>query len=158
MFDFNLASDEITTSPLTVRSLLTVASPLNITLKASDLASPPVPFPITKAGADVENELALVADEPEELNCPITKEAKSLAIVKFPIAVELCPDAMAIDPIAVEDSPLACDKPPIAVELYPLAVVPFPIAVEPVPLAVVLSPIATALLPVAPRVELDELE
>ena len=87
MFDFNLASDEITTSPLTVRSLLTVVSPLNITLKASDKLKPLVPFPITKAGADVENELALVADEPEELNCPITKEPKSLAIVIYPIAV-----------------------------------------------------------------------
>ena len=75
MFDFNLASDEITTSPLTVKSLLTVVSPLNITLKASDLFEEFVPFPITKAGADVENELALVADEPEELYCPITVEA-----------------------------------------------------------------------------------
>ena len=73
MFDFNLASDEITTSPLTVKSLLTVVSPLNITLKASDKL-PEVPFPITKAGADVENELALVAHEPEELYCPMTVE------------------------------------------------------------------------------------
>ena len=49
MFDFNLASDEITTSPLTVRSLLTVASPLNITLKASDLFEESAPFPMIKA-------------------------------------------------------------------------------------------------------------
>ena len=102
MFDFNLASDEITTSPLTVRSLLTVASPLNITLKASDLFEESTPFPITKAGADVENELALVADEPEELNCPITKEAKSLAIVYCPIAVEKFSLAVVAYPIAVE--------------------------------------------------------
>jgi hypothetical protein len=74
IFDFNLASDEILTSPFTVKSLLTVVSPLNITLKASDFALDAVPFPITKAGADVENELALVAEEPLELYCPMTVE------------------------------------------------------------------------------------
>ena len=131
MFDFNLASDEIETSPPTVRSLLklvvfafteivssvpfdivspfpkfmsfpvtvkspkvvtldpesviavaldddisfpvidkspaSVVFPLKSTLKASDLLEPSIPFPITKAGADVENEFALVAEEPEEL-------------------------------------------------------------------------------------------
>ena len=100
MFDFNLASDVIFTSPLTVRSLLTVASPLNITLKASDFALDAVPFPITKAGAEVENEFALVADEPEELYCPITTEAKSLADVQFPIAVDSFPLAVVPFPIA----------------------------------------------------------
>ena len=75
MFDLSLASDEILTSPLTVKSLLTVASPLNITLKASDFALYAAPFPMTKAGAEVENEFALVADEPEELYCPMTVEA-----------------------------------------------------------------------------------
>ena len=51
MFALSLASEETTTSPLTVKSLLTVVSPLNITLKASDTV-PEVPFPITKAGAE----------------------------------------------------------------------------------------------------------
>ena len=74
ILDLSLASEEIFTSPLTVKSLLTVASPLNITLKASDKL-PDVPFPITKAGADVENVVALVAEEPDELYCPITREA-----------------------------------------------------------------------------------
>ena len=78
---FNLASDEITTSPLTVRSLLTVASPLYITLKASDLLLDAVPFPITKAGLEVENESELVAEELLELYLPITKEPQSLAVV-----------------------------------------------------------------------------
>ena len=68
MFDLSLASEEMVISPPTV------VSPLNITLNASDLFEEFVPFPITKAGADVENEAALVADEPEELYCPITKE------------------------------------------------------------------------------------
>ena len=73
---FSLASDEITTFPLTVRSLLTVVSPLNITLKASDLFEEFVPFPITKAVFEVLNEVALfVTEEPEELYCPITNEA-----------------------------------------------------------------------------------
>ena len=94
MFDFNLASDEITTSPLTVKSLLTVVSPLNITLKASDFALDAVPFPITKAVFEVLNPPALVADEPLELYCPMTVEAKSLAVVLNPIAVEFCPLAV----------------------------------------------------------------
>ena len=85
MFDFNLASDEITISPLTVRSLLTVVSPLYIILKASDLLLEADPFPITKAGLEVENELALVAEEPLELYLPITKEPQSLAVVRNPL-------------------------------------------------------------------------
>ena len=52
------------------------------------------PFPTTKAGAEVENESALVADEPEELYCPITVELKSLAVVYLPIAVEANPLAV----------------------------------------------------------------
>ena len=76
MFDFNLASDEITTSPLTVKSLLTVVSPLNITLKASDLFEESAPFPMTNAVFEVLNDEALfVTEEPEELYCPITVEA-----------------------------------------------------------------------------------
>ena len=74
ILDFNLASEEIVISPLTVKSLPRVASPLNITLKASDLALDAVPFPITKAGADVENEVELVALDPEEFHDPITNE------------------------------------------------------------------------------------
>ena len=103
MFDFNLASDEITTSPLTVRSLLTVVSPLNITLKASDLFEEFVPFPITNAVFEVLNDVALfVTEDPEELYCPITKEAKSLAVVKCPIAVDRFPLAIVFCTIAVE--------------------------------------------------------
>ena len=75
IFDFNLASEETTTSPPIVRSLLTVASPLNITLKASDIFELLVPFPITKAVFAVLNAVALVAEEPLELYCPIIKEA-----------------------------------------------------------------------------------
>ncbi len=48
MFALSLASEETTISPVTVKSLLIVVSPLNFTIKASDLASA-VPFPITKA-------------------------------------------------------------------------------------------------------------
>ena len=81
MFDLNLASDEITTSPLTVRSLLTVVSPLNITLKASDLFENLLPFPITKAVFAVLYEVALfVTEDPEELNCPITKRHNHLQL------------------------------------------------------------------------------
>ena len=70
MFDLSLASEEMVISPPTV------VSPLNITLKASDLFDESVPFPITKAVFDVLNEVALlVTEEPEELYCPITKEA-----------------------------------------------------------------------------------
>ena len=68
MFALSLASEDTVTSPLTIKSLLTVASPLNITLKASERLESSAPLPITKAGADVENEVALVAVEPEELN------------------------------------------------------------------------------------------
>jgi hypothetical protein len=51
-----------------------VVSPLNITLKASDFAFEAVPFPITKAGADVLKADALVALDPEEFQDPITNE------------------------------------------------------------------------------------
>ena len=72
-------------SPETVRSLAIVVSPLNITLKASDLSPAPVPFPITKAVfAVLKVYCSLVTVEPEELYCPITKEAKSLALVFLP--------------------------------------------------------------------------
>ena len=47
--------------------------PSNKILKASDRPES-VPFPITKAVFAVENESALVAEEPLELYCPITKE------------------------------------------------------------------------------------
>ena len=48
--------------------------PSNKILKASDILEESTPFPITKAVFAVENEVALVAEEPLELNCPITKE------------------------------------------------------------------------------------
>ena len=48
----------------------------------------------SQAGADVEKESALVAVEPEELYCPTTNEAKSLAVVITPIAVEAIPLAV----------------------------------------------------------------
>ena len=45
-----------------------VVSPLNITLKASDLFETSAPFPITKAVFEVLNDEALsVTEEPEEL-------------------------------------------------------------------------------------------
>ena len=48
--------------------------PSNKILKASDELPFVAPFPITKAVFAVENEFALVAEEPLELFCPITKE------------------------------------------------------------------------------------
>ncbi len=41
--------------------------PLNKTLKASLLLAASAPLPITKAGANVSNEVALVAVDPDEL-------------------------------------------------------------------------------------------
>ena len=66
---------EVISVPPIYREPETYVSPLNITLKASDKLPEEVPFPITKAGADVENEDELVAEEPEELYCPITVDA-----------------------------------------------------------------------------------
>ena len=108
IFALSLASDDTTTSPLTVKLLLTVVLPLTITLKASDFALEAVPFPITKAvllGLGCVALLVTVA--PPKLYCPITKEPKSLAIVLFPIAVEAFPFAAVNHPIAVEEFPLA---------------------------------------------------
>ena len=66
-----------------------VVFPLNSTLKASDLLESFSPFPITKAVFAVLNELPLfVTVEPLKLCCPITKEPKSLAVVRLPIAEE----------------------------------------------------------------------
>ncbi len=76
MFAFKRISEFMTISPLTVRSLPTVASPLNITLKASDFSSEALPFPITKAVFAVLNESALfVIVEPLKLYLPITNDA-----------------------------------------------------------------------------------
>ena len=52
-----------------------VVVPLNKTLKASDLLLPAKPFPITKAGFNKLNAVALITVEPASLYCPITKEA-----------------------------------------------------------------------------------
>ena len=95
-----------------------VVFPLNITLKAS-LATPTVPFPITKAvlsRLNTPDAPIVVSVKPASLYWPITKEPQSLAVVRYPIAVEA----------------------------FPLAVVSYPIAVELIPLAVVLYPIAEA--------------
>ena len=80
---------------------------MNITLKASDKLPDPVPFPITKAVFSELYEPALVAEDPEELNCPITRDPKSLAVVLFPSAVELFPLAVVLFPIAKAELPLA---------------------------------------------------
>jgi len=75
VFAFSLASEETTTSHFTIKSLLTVASPLNSTLKESDLLSVSAPFPITKAVFPrLYSKALFVIVEPEELYCPITVE------------------------------------------------------------------------------------
>ena len=120
-----------------------VASPLNLTKRASLLFSESIPFPITKAVLSKLNNVApLVTVEPDKLYSPITNELRSLAVVPSPIAVELFPPAIVPKPIAIESSPLAVELLPIAVLKIPLAVVPHPIAVELSPLAVVKAPIA----------------
>ena len=117
-----------------------------------------IPLPITKAGANALNDVALVAVDPDELCWPITVDEWSLAIVFTPIAVEAHPLAVVPPPIAVDAYPLAVVNTPIAVEDSPLAFEACPIAVEVHPLAVGKYPIAVEYPPVAPLVVLAEIE
>ena len=83
IFALSLASDDTTISPPTVRSLLTVVSPLAITLKASDRLEK-VPFPITKTVFAGFAAVALpVTVEPLKLLYPITnKRFRFLLVTK----------------------------------------------------------------------------
>ena len=82
MFDFSLASEFM------VRSPAIVVVPSNNTVIASDLLEESAPFPITKA-LFAKSKVSGFGVVSSVLNCPIARVPWSLAVVKFPIAVEL---------------------------------------------------------------------